>query len=323
MQRRGNILVTGGAGFIGTHLCARLVAAGESVISVDIRPPSRKIPGVSYEIQDVRDLSRFHDVDVARIYNFAAVHTTPGHEDHEYYDTNVPGALEVTRFAVERGVQDIVFTSSISVYGPSEERITEESDTLPTSSYGKSKLMAEKIHQSWFNADPAVRRLLVVRPAVVFGLGEGGNFTRMASLLKRGVFVFPGRRDTIKSCIYVEDLLDLVDAAIATVPKGEQALFNGAYPECPTIGNIVQELRDNHFPAAKLIDVPAGLVRAAVTVLGAVGLKRGGFHPDRVEKLLKSTNVYPGWGVRHGLMERSTLSSGIERWAAASQGTFR
>lgn len=322
MREQGSVLVAGGAGFIGTHLCARLHAAGEDVICIDLKSPARRVSGVQYHIQDVGDLTPFRNKSITRIYNLAAVHTTPGHRDHEYYDTNVSGALAITKFAAEQGVRDIVFTSSISVYGPSEDQLTEDSDTHPTSAYGRSKLMAEQVHKAWLDAAPDERRLLILRPAVVFGVGEGGNFTRMASLLKRGVFIFPGRRGTIKSCIYVDDLLDLIDAALSRVPSGELATINGAYPECPSIGTIVQELRDNHFPNAKLIDMPSGIVRAVVSIIGACGLQGLGFHPERVNKLLRSTNVYPGWAKGQGLMEQSSLAAGLERWAIASHGEF-
>src|SRR5690606_6148915 len=132
------------------------------------------------------------------IYNFAAVHTTPGHEDWEYYWTNVRGAIEVCRFAERVGASRLFFTSTMSVYGPQEEPVDEDTVPRPVNAYGKSKLLAERIHEDWQAARPD-RRLVVVRPAVIFGEGEGGNFTRLAGLLRRGLFVYPGRRDTIKA----------------------------------------------------------------------------------------------------------------------------
>lgn len=60
---------------------------------------------------------------------------------------------------------------------------------------GWSKWLAEGIHRAWRDEDPT-RRLVIVRPGAIFGPGEGGNFTRMARLLERGLFVFPGRTDT-------------------------------------------------------------------------------------------------------------------------------
>lgn len=313
------VLVTGGSGFIGTHLTRRLVSMGASVISLDLKAPRERLEGVRYVTADVRDLGGLDVSKLDRIFNLAAVHTTPGHPDHEYYDTNIGGALEVTKLAVRTGATQIVFTSSISVYGPSEEKKLETTAPAPTSAYGRSKLMAEKIHEQWLNAAPG-RRLTVARPAVVFGAGEGGNFTRMASLLGKGVFIFPGRRDTIKSCIYVEDLLDLMLAA-ASQPE-PYVLFNGSYPECPTLEKIVTLLRDRYFPKAKLVDVPSGVVLGAAGVLKAFSHAGLGIHPDRVYKLLRSTYVFPGWAAQHELLGDDALASGLERWAIATDRKF-
>ena len=103
------ILVFGGSGFIGTHMTRKLVSEGNVVVSVDIRPPRETLEGVHYITADVRDLSAFDaGIDIERIYNFAAVHTTPGHPAHEYYETNIAGATQVTALARRLGVQNIM-----------------------------------------------------------------------------------------------------------------------------------------------------------------------------------------------------------------------
>lgn len=313
------ILITGASGFIGTHLAQRLSDTGAKLVCLDLKPARKLIEGTEYITGDVRNLSQLKMQKIDRIFNLAAVHTTPGHPDHEYYDTNVIGALEVAKLAERDDVKHVTFTSSISVYGPSEERKTETSTPAPVSAYGKSKLMAEKIHENW-QSQQADRKLTVVRPAVVFGAGEGGNFTRMATLLKKGFFVFPGRRDTIKSCIYVEDLLDLVLNAGAR-PEN-YVLLNGSYPECPTLENIVMTLKEGYFPNAKMIDVPQGVVMSAAKTLSALNGFGLGVHPDRVMKLVRSTYVYPGWAQSNGLLGGDAFASGVERWAQATNRTF-
>lgn len=313
-------LVTGASGFIGTHLIRRLVGLGVDVVAVDVREPSVKLDGVNYIKADVRDLSSVvFPLPIERIYNFAAVHTTPGHQPYEYYDTNIAGATEVVSLASRVGVREIVFTSSISVYGPSELMKTEDSVPAPSSDYGRSKLLAERIHKEWLGQENG-RKLTIVRPAVVFGPGERGNFTRLAKLLKSGFFVYPGRKDTIKACIYVEDLLDAIGFAHSQVDS--LVIFNGAYPNRYTIEEIVSTLIKSHFQNARVFLVPNLIVTSTAKFLGMFGFLNLGIHPDRVMKLVRSTDVFPRWLTERGFTFPSSLEQVLVRWRDETHGTF-
>jgi nucleoside-diphosphate-sugar epimerase len=314
------VIIFGGSGFVGKHLIRYLKNDRDfSVISVDIRDPSEIIDGVTYINGDVRNLKNLNfKENIIRIYNLAAVHTTPGHEFWEYYDTNVLGATSLVDFSRRHNVNDIVFTSSISVYGPGEEMKTEETPPAPESAYGWSKLMAEKIFENWYSDVPG-RKLTVVRPAVVFGHGENGNFVRMAKMLRRGFFLFPGRDDTIKACIYVKDLIRFIEQA--RIANTGHLLFNGSYPDRYTIRQIVRQLSEIRFPKARTFMVPAAVLKTAAMLLRPIG-GVSGIHPDRVTKLMKSTDVFPQWLVDHGLVERGRLKAVIEDWASDSNGVM-
>lgn len=317
----GTSVVVGGSGFIGTHLLRKLVASGaDPVISVDIRDPKNVVPGVDYRRADVRDLGDLMVAgSISTIYNLAAVHTTPGHPDHEYYETNVLGASEVTAFARRMQVKEIVFTSSISVYGPGEETKSETSPLAPISPYGRSKMLAERIHRAWLD-EGLDRRLVIARPAVIFGPGEGGNFTRMAKLLKAGMFVYPGRRNTIKACFYVEDLLDAIMFARNTPDRF--VLFNACYPDRYTLEEIVEAFRAKHFPKAKIFEIPLGVVMAGAQALRPISALGLGIHPERVMKLVRSTDIAPGWLENHNASTRGRIASALDRWSECSNGSF-
>ncbi len=317
----GTIVVFGGAGFIGSHLVRRLASFySGKVVSIDRREPKNFVPSVEYIKADVRDLATLTvEGPIERIYNLAAVHTTPGHPTHEYYETNILGANQITAFARRHNVAKLTFTSSISVYGPGEDEKSEEVQPNPTSAYGWSKLLAEDIHRVWLSEDPS-RTLVICRPAVVFGPGEGGNFTRMANLLRRGFFIFPGRRDTVKACIYVDDLLDAIQYAESVTTSF--TLFNGCYADGYTIAEIVEEFRANHFPAARTFTVPKSLVLILALMLKPLSTAGLGIHPDRVTKLIKSTNIKPGWLAKEGQARVGALPNALSRWEKETSGTF-
>lgn len=314
-------LVFGGSGFIGVHLIRALQQEGGKVISVDRRPPRERLENVTYLTSDVRDLRGFDPgKEIDAIYNLAAVHTTPGHLPYEYFETNVSGAVEITALASRLGVKEIVFTSSISVYGPGEDTKNEETAPRPESAYGRSKLLAERVHRRWLEQDSA-NRLIICRPAVVFGLGEGGNFTRMAKLLKRGFFVYPGRRDTVKACFYVGDL---VSALLFAQSQPERyILFNGCYPNRYTLEQIVETLRSAYMPRARTFTIPQGIIVAAASVLQPFSRFGIGIHPDRVMKLVRSTDILPGWLESHGAAKSGRLGQALNRWNEESKGLFQ
>lgn len=313
-----NFIVFGGSGFIGSHLVRELKHCGcSNILIADIEPPQGDMfDGVRFVHCDVREAIPADIVDAPGVVvNLAAVHRTPGHQDYEYFDTNVNGAANVTRFCEETGSTTLWFTSSIAVYGPTEEPKNETSTLSPNSAYGKSKLEAEEIHRVWQAKAPG-RKLVTVRPAVVFGRGEKGNFTKLAKALKKGVFAYPGRIDTIKGCGYVEDLV----ASLFFMQEQRDAsiLYNFCYPHQYTIQEICEAFSSVAGFRKPLGKIPLPLMVNAARlfqVLNSLGVKNG-IHPARMYKLVRSTNIVPGELVRRTYPYRTDLAEGLRRWQA-------
>lgn len=317
-------VVFGGAGFIGGHLLAHLAATGRygRLVSYDIAAPKSAVPGVDYVTGDVREPIRLDGgLDGAEIYNLAAVHTTPGHADWEYFWTNVNGATHVCAFAAAIGSRFVLFTSSISIYGPTEDPVDEHSKPAPTSAYGRSKLQAEGIHRTWL-AQRDDRRLVVARPAVIFGPGEGGNFTRLARLLARGHFVYPGRRDTIKSCGYVGELVHSMEFARGLSRR--EFTYNMSYPARTTTEQICSAFSEVAGFAQPRVMVPLSMMRAggfAFELLSSLGF-RTSVNRDRIGKLVKSTNILPRALIDEGYVFETNLREALTRWSSQSNMTF-
>lgn len=311
----------GGLGFVGAHM--------ESYLK-------RRDPNCSVHIADIhvnQPDSTHHQVDVRRsiainaqfsadtvIYNFAAIHKTPGHPSYDYFETNMLGAENVTAFARAHGIRTIVFTSSIAPYGAAEEQKSEESLPTPNTPYGISKLVAEKIHLAW-QAEHPENKLVIVRPGIIFGKGEGGNYTRLAKALQRGLFAYAGRKDTLKAGIYVKDLVRVLDLMTQS-PQSVQ-LYNACFLNSPTIEQIVQAMQKTLDKKSWVPVIPSGLLRLLARLLAVLDVIGLGFHPDRVRKLMISTAISGAKLHQHYPLQYS-LETALADWFedCGKQGLF-
>jgi GlcNAc-P-P-Und epimerase len=315
-------IVFGGAGFIGCHLLKRLVDGRcyNRLYSVDIAPPRFTNERINYVNFDIRkaipaDLCGEGPFD---IFNLAAVHTTPGHEDWEYYWTNVAGATNVCRFASVVSTERLLFTSTMMVYGPTEAPKDEDAVLEPVNAYGRSKILAEGIHRLWQAERPDTRRLTIVRPGVIYGLAERGNFTRLSRALRQRRFVYPGRTDTIKACGYIEDL---VSAMIKVADHDQDViLYNFCHPQRYTSKDICAAFSRVAGYAEPKVVLPfwlLTLIALAFESLSTLGIKTD-INRARVKKLHESTNMVPTRLMKMGFEYQFDLIASLEDWKRVS-----
>lgn len=173
------VLVTGGAGYIGTHTCVELMAAGHDVVVVDnfcnSKPEAlRRVTELAgrglagHYRADVRDKAALGEIfdrhEVDAVIHFAALKAV-GESVRlplSYYDNNIAGTVALAEVMGERGVKSLVFSSSATVYGdPASMPIRESFPTSPTNPYGRTKWMMEYILQDVAAADPEWRVALL------------------------------------------------------------------------------------------------------------------------------------------------------------------
>jgi len=319
-----SIVIFGGSGFVGMHLTHMLQDMYDTIYIADIRKPrwhSEKAvpenPRQKYLYCDVRHPVDAHQFDdsIEAVVNLAAVHTSPGHEPHEYFEANILGARHICAFAEKKNINKIIFTSSISVYGPGEDEKTEDSIEMPNIPYGSSKAIAEYIHRDWYKAG-AKRKLTILRPAVIFGIGEGGNFTRIANALEKHIFAYPGRKDTIKGCLYVKDICRFIIHRLET--ENGYSFYNFCYPEKITIRHIVKAFKKTlHYRAPEFV-IPLWFINFAAKVLNIINtpfIKRMGLVPDRIIKLVKSTNISSQKLINSGFKFKYSLEEALLDWS--------
>jgi len=302
-------IIFGASGFIGQHLSKHI---DDGYQCYDIVPNEEET-----SFCDVRKTIDVTTENISIIYNLAAIHTTPGHEYHEYFETNIKGAENVCDFAREKNINTIVFTSSIAPYGTWKEEKTEDSLPLPTSAYGGSKLVAEEIHKRWQAEKPDERKLIIVRPGVVFGQNEGGNFTRLYRAMKKGRFFYPGRKDTKKAAIYVKDLVRLMVEMVEKEKPGVH-LYNTVYTPIHSIEEICKTMAKVTGAKEPKLSIPSGALKIAANTIHLLGKVIGqsfdGIHPDRVKKLMISTNINGQKLLDHGYKMKYSLGEAIADW---------
>jgi len=166
------ILVTGGAGYIGSHTCLELLQAGYNVVVVDNLSNSKKealeraqkLAGKSLTFHKVDLLNEtalnavFQSAAIDAVIHFAGLKAVGESvaEPLRYYHNNISGTINLCRIMQKHGVKEMVFSSSCTVYGePHTVPITEEFPlSAPTSPYGRTKLMLEDIFRDLYRADP-------------------------------------------------------------------------------------------------------------------------------------------------------------------------
>ena len=318
-----SFVIFGGCGFIGSHM-RRLLQ--EKYPSAKVYIADLLADGSEYSQKvDVRNPIEMQGEfgKNTLVFNFAAIHRTPGHPDHAYFETNIRGAENVCNFARKHGIENIVFTSSIAPYGAAEELKTEDTLPTPNTPYGISKLVAEKIHREWV-AENVNHKLSIVRPGIVFGTGENGNMTRLYFALKSHKFAYAGRKDTIKACIYVKDLVRIMLEMAERTTSGEDPesrvqLYNCCYYPSYTIEQIANTMLKAVGLKRRIPYIPKKPMMAAATVCGMLGGLGLGICPARVKKLMISTNVDGSKLARDYPLKYSLEEAFVDWWKDCDQ----
>jgi UDP-glucose 4-epimerase len=265
------ILVTGGAGYIGSHMVHELVDAGESVVVLDnlstgfryLVPTSVPfIAGSTGDRELVSKTLRQHGV--SAIIHFAASIVVPESVSNPlgYYSNNTMNTCSLLDVAIEAGVRQFIFSSTAAVYGNAEQTpVREDAATLPISPYGSSKLMSEIMLHDAGKAHGL--RFVILRYFNVAGadpkLRTGQSSPAATHLIKVACEAALGKRPRIdvygtdyptpdgtciRDYVHVSDLARAHSAALGYLRRGgESATFNCGYGRGSSVFEVIDAVR--------------------------------------------------------------------------------
>lgn len=319
-----NFLITGGSGFVGTHLIKSLLSNTSItyILNLDLMESSINDDKLETKLVDIRDDNEISKIDSTKKFDYcihlAALCKEPGFEWDEYFETNHLGTIKVIEVCDLLNIDKIIFTSTMMVYRAEEVQKDEESITAPDTAYGISKLLGERELFTWKAKESSKRIVKVIRPAVVFGENENANFTRLYKSLKKGFFPYVGKSTTIKSSIYVKELINFIDFLISK--NTENDIFNLAFPEDQSIKKTINSFKKVFGLRAFNPIIPYRIllmVAKGFEMLNAIGL-RNSIHHRRIQKLYYSTSIHPKNALDEDYEFKYDLASSLEDWSKSN-----
>jgi UDP-glucuronate 4-epimerase len=269
----GRVLITGGAGFIGSHLAKKLLAAGAEVGILDnfddfYSPQAKRqnIAGLPVRLftSDIRDPESVHAaategwdaiVHLAALAGVRPSITNP----RSYIETNVTGTLNVLEAARAARISQVVFGSSSSVYGASGKGPFKESSSLPAtlSPYAATKVAGEQLCSVYSHLHGM--RCVVMRFFTVYGPGQRpdlaiSKFTR--AILEDRPIPLHGDRSSRRDYTHVSDIVAGVSAAL-DFRKTPYEVFNLGSGHRITLAKLVETLEQITGKAATIERLPA------------------------------------------------------------------
>ena len=325
------VLVTGGAGYIGSHMVYALTDRGEDVVVLDnlstgfnwaVSPKAKLVVGDIGDMDLVSGLIREHGIDA--IINFAGSIIVPESVENplKYYHNNTANTRNLIECAVKGGVPHFIFSSTAAVYGiPEKNPAFEDARLDPINPYGRSKLMTEWMLEDVSKAHPL--NYVALRYFNVAGAdpqGRTGQSTPEATHLikvacqtalgqREKMYVFGTDYDTpdgtcIRDYIHVTDLIAAhVDALDYLRHGGESAIFNCGYGRGFSVLEVidaVKKVAGHDFPVemtGRRAGDPPALVAGADRVREVLGWKP---EHDDLNEIVASAYAWE----RH-LMERN------------------
>ena len=217
-------LIIGGSGFVGSFLLKEL----QNFDTINLDKNSSPFYNKKTIIGDIRNIDEIkipkHTQTVVLL---AAEHRDDVSPNSLYYDVNVQGTKNVLQAMDNFGIRNIIFTSSVAIYGLNKVNPNESHPHDPFNHYGKSKWQAEEVIKEWYEKDPEGKSVSILRPTVIFGERNRGNVYNLLKQISSGKFLIIGKGQNKKSMAYVGNIVSFIKNRLEKKEEGYH-IFNYA-----------------------------------------------------------------------------------------------
>jgi nucleoside-diphosphate-sugar epimerase len=308
------VILIGASGFVGT----RLIEAAHSQFEIKNfdKNQSHFYPGITH-IGDVRDQNCLDKAlnGQSIVVLLAAEHRDDVSPTSLYYDVNVEGARNVVAAMEKNNVNNIIFTSSVAVYGLNKINPNENYPHDPFNHYGKSKWQAEEVLRKWYNEAPAERSLTIIRPTVIFGERNRGNVYNLLKQISSGKFAMVGPGKNYKSMAYVGNIVEFIKFKMENIKKSYE-VYN--YVDKPDLNMNelaaeVEKSLNKKIPSIH-IPYPVGMLGGyCFDILSKLTGKKFSISSVRVKKFCATTQFDATKAHNSGFKAPYTLEQGLDR----------
>jgi nucleoside-diphosphate-sugar epimerase len=307
------ITLIGASGFVGTRLIDQLKDK-YTIINFD-KQQSKKYPELT-TIVDIRDKKSLKTLlkDFDLVVLLAAEHRDDVSPASLYYDVNVEGTRNVLEAMEANDIKNIIFTSSVAVYGLNKTNPDENHPADPFNHYGKSKWQAEEVLREWYNRD-SDKMLRILRPTVIFGERNRGNVYNLLKQISSGRFMKIGKCDNKKSMAYVSNIVAFIEYLIANSKPGYE-VYN--YIDKPDLSmneliDVVGQSLNRKIPSLKIpywLGMSGGY---CFDILAKLTHKKLPISSVRVKKFCATTQFDSSKALSTNFIPPYTLSQAIDR----------
>ncbi len=309
------ISIVGGSGFIGSELIGMLKGGNFSIFNIDKKNAQNDRPEtIICDITDKDSLVSAIPENSDWIILLAAEHKDDISRSL-YYDVNVEGTKNVLQVMRKKGINKLIFTSSVAVYGLNKPDPDESFETDPFNDYGKSKFIAEEELRNWYLENPEERSLVIIRPTVVFGPGNRGNVYNLLKQISSGKFLMIGSGENKKSMAYVENIAGFIRFILEKKITGYH-LFN--YSDKPDLSTkelvrIAEKTLNKKLPSIRIPYFVGYMIGLSFDVISKISGKKFPISSVRIKKFCATTQFNSDKVKNMGYLPPYSLENGLAK----------